>query len=107
MVAILQRSGVDEAGNSRQYSPFLWGIDRGLRLLSCIFLVRKGNIMDYLTENRDINRYYLVSTFQGPYALGAYLESHEQLLGAANGLRFLHESGLIHGALRPVCVTLF
>jgi serine/threonine protein kinase len=32
-----------------------------------------GNIMDYLKENPDINRYYLVSTFQGPYALGAYL----------------------------------
>jgi hypothetical protein len=73
MVAILQRSGIDEAGNSRQYSPFLWGIDRGLRLLSGISLVRKGNIMDYLKENRDINRYYLVSTFYGPYALGTYL----------------------------------
>ena len=60
-----------------------------------------GNIMDYLKKKPDVNRFDLASTSsQIPHS--RRLRTREQLSGAANGLRFLHEKRLVHGALRPV-----
>jgi len=60
-----------------------------------------GNIADYLKKNPDVNRFDLVSTFRRTSLL-MLTRGHEQLSGAANGLRFAHENNIGCGFLRPV-----
>jgi serine/threonine protein kinase len=83
--------------------PF-YGVSEGISEFCLVFpLYRNGNIMDYLGENPTTNRYNLVSTFKLTARSQRLLEFREQLLGAVNGLRFLHGARLVHGALQPVC----
>ena len=83
--------------------PF-YGASGSVADLSLVFpWYENGNIMDYLNKQPDIDRFALVSTFEQTLTLLALTRTHEQLSGVACGLRFLHENGLIHGALKPVC----
>ena len=68
---------------------------------------KNGNIGEYLKNNPHVDRYQLVSIFRQTARFQRSLESHEQLLGAINGLCILHHNKFIHGALRPVRETLF
>ena len=63
---------------------------------------KNGNIDQYLKNNPGVDRCGLASTSK-PTAYSRHLhEPHEQLLGAANGLLFLHSNGLVHGTFQPV-----
>jgi len=69
---------------------------------------KNGNIMGYLKKHPGVNRFDLVSTFhQTPLVFPTLTSTHEQLSDAARGLRSTHESGIIHGSLRPVCEVSF
>ena len=63
---------------------------------------KHGNIMEYLKENPTVNRYELASASKLTAYSQCLLEFHEQLLDAVNGLRYLHNHLVVHGALQPV-----
>lgn len=63
-VAVLQGSGADETVRTQECSPFLWGIDYGLRLLPRVSLVQKREHHG-LSEDESRNQ----SIPAGQYAL--------------------------------------
>ena len=82
--------------------PF-YGVSPVISEFSLVFpWYRNGNIEQYLEKNRGVNPYDLVSTFNLIIYSQRSRGSHEQLIGAANGLLFLHSNEVVHGALRPV-----
>lgn len=89
--------------NHENILPF-YGVSTDISNFCLVFpWYKNGNIMDYIKENTDANRYDLVSASE-PVAYWPLIRNwiREQLLGAISGLRFLHGNGLAHGALRPV-----
>ena len=82
--------------------PF-YGVSTTVSDFSLVFpWYKNGTIDEYLMENPGVDRYDLASTSK-PAAYSLHLHKpHKQLLGAANGLLFLHSNGLVHGAFQPV-----
>jgi serine/threonine protein kinase len=83
----------------------VYGVSSSLAPDFCLIFpwYKNGNIMEYLKGNRNANRFDLASSHIQVYKCSRRsLEFHEQLLGAVNGLRYLHDARLVHGALQPV-----
>lgn len=87
--------------------PF-YGVSVTISDFSLVFpWYQNGNIKQYLKKNPGIDRYKLARTFKLTLYSQRSHGSHKQLLGAVEGLLFLHSNGVVQGALRPVCETLF
>jgi serine/threonine protein kinase len=63
-----------------------------------------GNIIEYI-KNNHVNRLELVRDFTSPTT--SFIKMQRQLHGAAQGLKYLHGSGLTHGDLKGVGVSSF
>ena len=63
-----------------------------------------GNIMEYI-QNNHANRLELVRAFT--FLAASFTRLRQQLLGAAEGLKYLHGKDLIHGDLKGVSVSSF
>ena len=86
--------------------PF-YGLSTTISDFSLVFpWYKNGNIKRYLEKNPGVDRYDLASTFKLPIYSQRSRESHEQSLGAINGLLFLHSNRVAHGALQLVRETL-
>lgn len=82
--------------------PF-YGVSAGTLDFCLVFpWYNRGNNMEYLEENPTVDRYELASASKPTAYSQCLLEFREQLLGAVNGLRYLHSIRLVHGALQPV-----
>ena len=65
--------------------------------------MHNGNISQFVSANRDVNRFELVSLQLG-FILSYLLltRAYPKLAGAAEGLVHMHEQGMIHGDLKGV-----
>ena len=85
----------------------LYGVSTTISDVSLVFpWYNNGNIKQFLEKNPGVNRYHLVSILKLMIYSKLSCEPNKQLLGAVQGLLFLHSSGVVHGALQPVCETL-
>ena len=62
--------------------------------------MENGNILDYLREDREANPVKLVCHPNSTVFPALLLL---QLKDCATGLQYLHNMGLVHGDLQPVC----
>ena len=82
--------------------PF-YGVSTTISDFSLVFpWYKNGNINQYLKNNPRADRHDLASTFKLTAHSRRLHELRKQLLGAVQGLLFLHSNGLVHGALQPV-----
>ena len=80
-----------------------WDMERG-QFVTVSEWMAHGNIMEYIQKNHT-NRLDLARAFAFPTTSSTELQ--QQLHGAAQGLKYLHEVGLTHGDLKGVSFSLF
>lgn len=100
-VADLQRSNFDEEAQTRQYSPFLRGVNNHFRPLSGVSLVQQWQYQT-LSGEESRGRSIRLGKYIQVKQMFCHSQSHEKLSGAVEGLRFLHSNEVVHGALQPV-----
>ena len=64
--------------------------------------MQNGNISQFVSAHRDVNRFELVSLQFEFLLLPLLTRAYPQLAGAAEGLVHMHEHGMIHGDLKGV-----